>query len=109
MNSDAPMTFADRLKLASDAVGGLTNVSRMCGIPRRTLDNYRVGGSEPRVTDIPKIAQALGVYIEWLVSGEGPMRPDDAPPAQPQGADMGLSAPRPSASACRHDSSILVA
>jgi phage repressor protein C with HTH and peptisase S24 domain len=67
-------TFADRLRL----VQGRDSVNAMaskCGIPYTTLRQY-FGGTEPSATNVAKIAQACGVDLTWLITGNGEMRPE---------------------------------
>lgn len=66
-------TFADRLRL----VQGRESVNAMatrCGIPYTTLRQY-FGGTEPSATNAAKIADTLGVDLEWLITGRGDTQP----------------------------------
>jgi hypothetical protein len=74
-------------------------------MPLSTLNRY-LAGREMRLPAAVAIARATGVRLEWLATGEGPMRPDPpapaAPPAPPPPAPptppTGLSEPgRPAA------------
>nr|WP_281378921.1 transcriptional regulator [Azospirillum oleiclasticum] len=49
-------------------------MARSCGIPQRTMASYCKGETEPRTTDLVKIARAMRVSLEWLAAGEGPMQ-----------------------------------
>ena len=46
------------------------------GLNRRTIDNYlRTNESQPTAENAVKIAQALGVTVEYLVTGKEPFAP----------------------------------
>jgi transcriptional regulator with XRE-family HTH domain len=51
-------------------------LAALSGVKKRTLDNYlRENGAEPSAENAVKIAGALGVTVEYLVTGEK-TRPD---------------------------------
>jgi transcriptional regulator with XRE-family HTH domain len=70
MNSDA---FKDRLKVA---MAGESNRSfaEKCAISEGTLRRYLSGETFPPLDTLEVIANAAGVRLSWLASGEGPMR-----------------------------------
>lgn len=41
--------------------------AELCGISVSTMRNYLTGETEPRLTDLRKIAEGAGVSIGWLV------------------------------------------
>lgn len=51
--------------------GSGDELSRKTAIPRRTLEEYLTGESEPKASRIAAIARAAGVSAHWLVTGEG--------------------------------------
>jgi len=51
--------------------GSGDELARLTAIPRRTLEYYLTGQSEPKVARCVDIAKAVGVDIGWLASGEG--------------------------------------
>ncbi len=55
-------------------------------------------GTIPRADNAVRIARALGVSVEWLLTGEGP--PPGAPPEPGEGAQAPAPAPPPSGPAC---------
>lgn len=57
------------------AIGAMKirDVADRAGIPIGTLNHY-LRGREMRAASAARIAQATGVRLEWLATGEGPMR-----------------------------------
>lgn len=68
--------FADRLRAVCKDVGNIEKMAEVASFPRRTLDNYLAGRSEPSVSGLVQLAAAAGVSLEWLATGKGEMRPD---------------------------------
>lgn len=62
----------DRIRKCAEIVGSGDNLARIAGIPRRTLENYLSGKSEPKATAIAHIAHAANVSADWLLTGVGP-------------------------------------
>lgn len=62
--------FADRLRQSAERIGGPAELSRRAGIPRATLSSYLGGASEPTVSRLVALANAAGVSIEWLATGQ---------------------------------------
>lgn len=63
--------LADRIRQCADIAGSGDELARLTAIPRRTLEYYLTGQSEPKVARCVDIAKAAGVDIGWLASGEG--------------------------------------
>ncbi len=65
------MSFKDNLKSELEYQGiQLKELSAKCGISKNTLGNYITGhNSLPSAETAVKIAQALGVTVEYLVTG----------------------------------------
>lgn len=66
-------TFLDRLLVAI----GEDNphaFAQKCGLTDSVLRRYINGGSLPRMDTLVTIARTAGVNIDWLATGEGPMR-----------------------------------
>ena len=63
--------LADRIRQCADMVGSGDELARLTAIPRRTLEYYLTGQSEPKVARCVDIAKAAGVDVGWLASGEG--------------------------------------
>ena len=65
------MQLSDRIRICAEKVGSGDELSRRTGIPRRTLENYLAGDTEPKVSSISKISEASDVDAGWLVTGYG--------------------------------------
>lgn len=63
--------LAERIRQCADIAGSGDELARLTAIPRRTLEYYLTGQSEPKVARCVEIARAVGVDIGWLASGEG--------------------------------------
>lgn len=74
--------IGDRIKLASEAVGGLNKLAEAIGLPRRTLGERVSGKAEPKMSEVVDIARATGYTITWLATGDGPRREGEAAEAQ---------------------------
>lgn len=68
---------AERLRQAIRAAGGNTAIAHRSGVPKSTIDGYLQGG-EMKVGNAIALAGATGVRLDWLVTGEGPMREEEA-------------------------------
>lgn len=78
--------LAERLRVCAGICGGVGALAQKSAIPRRTIDSYLAGSSEPKWSNLRSIGHAAGVSFEWLVAGEGPMRGGDvAAPDQQAG------------------------
>lgn len=66
--------FSERLKLAVKSAGGVALISQQADIPKRTLETYLSGQTEPKVSKIIAIAESCGVSVGWLMTGEGEQR-----------------------------------
>lgn len=73
----APMaSVADRIREALKIRGmGVNGLDRALGKAPGTMSNMLNRGSEPVLSNGAEIAKALGVRLEWLATGEGPMEP----------------------------------
>lgn len=77
MNSEALGRFVDRLR---SVTGGrnASDLARETGISPRTIHNYLQGRTQdPSLSHAAAMADALGVQLEWLATGRGPMRRAD--------------------------------
>ncbi|HHG5290407.1 TPA: helix-turn-helix domain-containing protein, partial [Pseudomonas aeruginosa] len=73
--------LAARIRTCAALVGSGDELARLTAIPRRTLEYYLTGDSEPKLARCVDIAKAAGVDIGWLATGEGEMHsaaPDEA-------------------------------
>ncbi len=77
---------AERLKLAVSEAGGPTAVARHLQMHLGTLNNY-LGGRDMKASALVALARGTGVTLEWLATGEGPMKPgqhENPPETAPQ-------------------------
>ena len=65
------MSFKENVKYELDCKGMMVKeLAILSGVNRRTLDNYlRENNSQPTIENAVKIAKALGVTVEYLVTG----------------------------------------
>ncbi|MBG7255726.1 helix-turn-helix transcriptional regulator [Pseudomonas aeruginosa] len=73
--------LAARIRTCAALVGSGDELARLTAIPRRTLEYYLTGDSEPKLARCVDIAKAAGVDIGWLATGAGEMHsaaPDEA-------------------------------
>jgi transcriptional regulator with XRE-family HTH domain len=83
MNSDA---FSDRLREAIDG-RSLRSFGADCGLSEGALRKYLAEKSEPGMSALVSMARTADVRIEWLATGDGPMRPGDHDGAPRYSAD----------------------
>jgi transcriptional regulator with XRE-family HTH domain len=68
------MSIAARLRSVIDDRGmSIKEASEVVGIPYRTLQNYLLGEREPNAKAMAAIRTHLGISLDWLLTGEGPM------------------------------------
>lgn len=68
------MSIATRLRSVIDSRGmSIKEASEVVGIPYRTLQNYLLGEREPNTKAMAAIRTHLGISLDWLLTGEGPM------------------------------------
>ncbi len=72
--------------------------ARQSGFASSTIDNI-LKGTIPRADNAVRIARALGVSVEWLLTGEGP--PPGAPPEPGEGPQAPAPAVPSSGLGCR--------
>ncbi len=65
-----------RLREAVAEAGGPSHVSRVAGVPLRTLQRYLSGAHAMKMGPAVKLAHATDVNVAWLYSGEGKKRPE---------------------------------
>ena len=65
--------FKDRLALVIEGQSARSFAAK-AGMADTTLRQYLYGRSEPNMTQLVKIARTADVNIDWLATGEGPMR-----------------------------------
>lgn len=68
------MSIAARLRSVLDKKGlSIKEASDLVGIPYRTLQNYLLDEREPNAKALSAIRTHLGISVDWLLTGEGPM------------------------------------
>jgi len=73
MNSDL---FKERLQLIISREKSRSAFAKKCGVAESLLRNYLGGTSLPGMDKLIAMTEAAGVSIDWLATGEGPMRRD---------------------------------
>lgn len=61
----------DRIRACANLAGGIGVLAQKSAIPRRTLDSYLAGDSEPTASRLARIAESVGANVEWLLTGAG--------------------------------------
>lgn len=56
--------------------GGQTAISEKTGIPLKSISNYCLGISPPKLEPLIQIAKATNVSLDWLATGEGAREKD---------------------------------
>lgn len=74
------MALSERIKLAMDQAGmSQVDLARACGVKPPSVHGWLSGKSKYlRGENLLQAARALGVRQDWLASGTGPMRSNDA-------------------------------
>ncbi|HTO17709.1 MULTISPECIES: helix-turn-helix domain-containing protein [Pseudomonas] len=68
------MGIGKRIREAVDALGlSLKQAADRCGISYSSLQNWAGGHREPRPDALITLGSQLGISIDWLLTGEGPM------------------------------------
>lgn len=65
--------LSERIRKCASLAGSGEALSRKSDIPRRTLEMYLAGETEPKAFKIADIARSVGVSGHWLLTGDGPM------------------------------------
>lgn len=62
----------DRIKIAAQRLGGHHSLAEVLGVNERSVRDYIREDPEPKLDVFRKIAEATGVSLAWLVTGEDP-------------------------------------
>jgi len=76
-NDKADPAFAARIERLCEMVGGASALAQKSGLSRRVIDKYVAGGSDPSRQRLVSLADAAGVSVQWLATGQG--SPSGAP------------------------------
>lgn len=69
------MSISDRLKFVLEKQGlNITDAATKCDIPYRSMQNYLRSERDPNIEALIKIQTHLGISMDWLLTGEGPMQ-----------------------------------
>lgn len=68
--------FAIRVRELATFVGGPGKLSERSGLSRAVIGKYLRGKSEPSRDRLVKLADAGGISVRWLATGEGEMCPE---------------------------------
>lgn len=75
VHSNSLVLFSKRLKEArEEAKMSQEDLAKKVGTTKSMISNYENAESNPRMTLLPEIANALKVSLAWLISGEEPKR-----------------------------------
>lgn len=77
--------FVDRLKHCQRLRGSQNALADKAGITQSTLRGYITEGTEPPRDILLRLATAAGVSVGWLVTGQGPMDPQQEIPSSKAG------------------------
>ncbi len=76
------MSASKRLRAVLDQRGlSIKDAADLCGIPYRTLQNYLLDERDPNAKSLVAISTKLGISIDWLLTGDGPMVRGEQDPA----------------------------
>lgn len=65
--------FRERMHALAELAGSVNHLARLAGISQTGLRHYFSSG-EPSRPHLVRLAEAVHVNVEWLVTGRGPMR-----------------------------------
>ncbi|MCF8064421.1 MAG: helix-turn-helix domain-containing protein [Desulfarculaceae bacterium] len=66
--------FVDRLRVIAEPLGGPYALIKKAGFSPGATHKWLSGNSEPGLYKIVAVAKVAGVRLEWLATGQGPMR-----------------------------------
>ena len=78
-NRETMKLLSKRIRACAAMAGSGDELARIAEIPRRTLESYLSGKSEPKAMRLASIVKATGVSANWLLTGEGTMMEDGSP------------------------------
>ena len=91
---DDAQDLAKRMRLLIAREGGASALARRCGCSEGSVRSWRNGLSDPSRARCITLARALNISLQWLITGEGPMHPQNN---EHRDAIPGKSTPPPAA------------
>ncbi len=72
VKADDPLAagLVERLRRCASIAGSGDKLAEMSEIPRRTLESYLSGATQPKASRLAAIAKVTGVNLHWLITGE---------------------------------------
>ena len=70
--------FAKRMKIVAKRLGSVSELCRRVDVAYPTAAKWVKEGAEPSTTNLIKIADAAGVNLLWLATGQGAMLKEDS-------------------------------
>lgn len=67
------LTFPERIKLMIDRAGNAEKLAKNSGMTSTVIRKYLSEKSDPTRKKLIAMAEAVGVNVEWLATGKGPM------------------------------------
>lgn len=74
--------LGERLSSAIQMLGGPFAASRATGVSTDALAKWRTGASSPSFYGVIGLANAARIRLDWISTGEGPMRLAEAPASE---------------------------
>jgi len=71
------MAFKDRLDLITAGFSSLRELAREIGISESAIRKWQKGETEPTLGNLVTLSRLGGVNVEWLATGQGPMRKEE--------------------------------
>ena len=65
------LSFTDRIKYIINLVGSAEKLANISGMSSRVIGQYLSGKTDPTRKKIIALAEAAGVNVQWLATGEG--------------------------------------
>lgn len=75
--ADDAQELAMRMRLLIAREGSASALARRCGCSEGSVRSWRDGHSDPSRAHCVTLARALDISLQWLITGEGPMHPQN--------------------------------
>ena len=74
----ANLQFADRMaKVLQIFNGNVSELARQAGIAPPSAQRWITGETDPKMSNLLRLAEAANVNLLWLATGQGPMHASD--------------------------------